>query len=126
MKSKKEVSQAERAYQFIVGWIAMNKNHFDSTNSTLELYGKMEGGACFINKVKLEQVLNNNGYNFESVKKEWADLGYLKKNSQGRYYHYTSVGDGQKANYVKICFDDPERENKAFVPLPEQEILPFC
>ena len=86
----------------------------------------MEGGACFVNKVKLEQVLNENGYSFDAVKKEWDKLGYLKKNSQGRYYHYTSAGDGQKANYVKICFDDPEREDKAFVPLPEQEILPFC
>ncbi len=126
MKSKKEVSQAERAYQFIVGWIAMNKNHFEDSNDTIELYGKMEGGACFVNKVKLEQVLNDNGYSFDAVKKEWDKLGYLKKNNQGRYHHYTSAGNGQKAMYIKICFDDPDRENKTFVPLPEQQILPFC
>jgi len=124
LKKDKEVSGPERAYEFIVGWIAVNKNYFNDDSP--KVYGKLDGSSCLFNKNELVRVLNENGYSFDSVKKEWAKLGYLRKNSAEKYQHYTTVFNGPKTNYIKVCLIDVEQPT-GFMEIGEKEQnhLPF-
>ena len=49
-----------------------------------------------INKTVLVRELQNIGFNFYAVKKQWVEQGYLLKNASGRYANCTKV-DGEKA-----------------------------
>ncbi len=124
LKRDKEISEAERAYGFIEGWIAANKNYFDE--SSPKICGKLETDSCLFNQNELVRILEENGYNFESIKKEWDKLGYLRRNSAGKYQHRTTVFGGPKANYIKICLID-EVQPTGFIKMGpgEQQSLPF-
>lgn len=104
LKKEAEVSQAERAYQFIVDWIAANENLFDPLYSN-RILGKVINDGCLINQTELMMALEANGFNFDAVKKEWAAAGYLERSSDGRYASLTTVGGkNTRARYVKIIF----------------------
>lgn len=124
LKSNKEISEPERAYDFIVGWIAANKNYFNEDSP--KIYGKLDEDSCLFNQNELIRVLNENGYNFDSIKKEWDNLGYLKRNSAGKYQHYTRVYGGPKSSYIKVCLIDREQPTD-FIKIreSEQQELPF-
>ena len=57
-----------------------------------------------INKTVLVRELQNIGFNFDAVKKQWAEQGYLLKNASGRYANCTKV-DGEKGYYVCLKYD---------------------
>lgn len=66
------------------------------------LWGKIiERESVLINKTVLERELNKIGFDFNAIKKKWLEKGYLEPNSQGRYFHRTSLS-GIKSNFVKI------------------------
>lgn len=107
LKNAQEVSQSERAYKFIIDWIAVNENYFDIL-CTPKILGKITKEHCLFNQTELCRVLEDNGFNFEAIKKEWAQSGYLEKTSDNRYSFRTTVfGKDTKARYVKILFMDP-------------------
>lgn len=106
LKTEKEVSTAERAYQFLINWIAVNKNYFQEDGP--KIYGKVGKETCLFNQNELVKVLSENNYDFDAIKKDWAELGYLQKNSQGRYLHYTTIYNGVKAKYIKIVLIDED------------------
>lgn len=124
MKSSKEISEAERAYEFIVGWIAANKNYFNEESP--KIYGKLEGSSCLFNRNEFIRVLTENGYNFDSIKKEWDKQGYLRRASTGKFATRTTVYGGPKTYYIKICFIDLDQA-KDFIQISkeEQQTLPF-
>lgn len=110
LKSADEVSVAERAHTFIMDAIATNANRFYGTGGDEDNHGGEVWGRCgtfeaYINKTILCRILRDQGFEFESVKREWAAKGYLRLSSQGRYVHQTKVA-GVKANYV--CLTLPE------------------
>ena len=108
LKNEKEVSQAERAYQFVIDWIAANENLFDPAYSN-RILGKVSKDSCLVNQTELTTVLEANGFNFDAVKKEWAMSGYLERSSDGKYAVKTTVaGKDTKARYVKIIFQTPQ------------------
>lgn len=108
LKKETEVSQAERAYQFVVDWIAANENLFDPVYSN-RILGKVTKDSCMVNQTELTTVLEANGFNFDAVKKEWAAAGYLERSSDGKYAVRTTVaGKDTKARYVKIIFQQPK------------------
>lgn len=108
LKKESEVSQAERAYQFTVDWIAANENLFTSEYGVLIL-GRVTKENCFINQSKLSDVLEENGFSFDAVKKEWAAAGYLERTRGGKYAHLTTIaGKNTKARYIKIIFQQPK------------------
>lgn len=121
LKTKEEVSTSERAYQFILGWIAANQNYFKE--DSLKIYGKIEKNTCLFNQNELIKVLSENNYDFDGVKKEWVKQGYLKKNSANKYQHYTTVYDGVKAKYIKLILADKET-SPDFIDGVQEEI-PF-
>lgn len=122
LKTKEEVSTSERAYQFILGWIAANQNYFKE--DSLKIYGKIEQDTCLFNQNELVKVLSENGYEFNAIKKEWADKIYLKKSSSNRYAHCTSIFGSPKAYFIKLKLIDLDLLNSDFIE-NVQENLPF-
>lgn len=109
LKKEAEVSQAERAYQFVIDWIAANENLFNPAYSN-RILGKVTKDSCLVNQTELTAVLETNGFNFDAVKKEWAESGYLERTNSGKYAFLTTVaGKDTKARYVKIIFQNPKR-----------------
>lgn len=100
LKSEKEVDNAERAYNFVINLCAVNINKFSETNNG-EVWGKTGNGEILINKDVLCRQMDLNGFSFDSVKKDWAEKGYLILNSQGRYVHSTKCF-GAKGLYIKL------------------------
>lgn len=74
-----DVSAAERAKEFILGWMTQNKGKFDPTNAYNECWGIVEGRSTFIIDHVLLDVLNEKGYSFDAVKRDWARIGFLRK-----------------------------------------------
>lgn len=108
LKEQNEVSQAERAYQFIVDWIAANEVLFNPGFS-IKILGKVTKESCLFNQTELMKVLEDNGFDFNAVKKEWATSGYLERSSDGKYAVRTTVaGKDTKARYVKLIFQQPQ------------------
>lgn len=103
LKREDEISQSERAYQFIVDWIAINENLFKTPEFSARILGKIDKDFCMFNQTELQKVLGENGFSFNAVKKEWAEAGYLERTNGEKYAFLTTVGSRDtKARYVKI------------------------
>lgn len=78
IKSNEETDIAERAYKWLVDWLAKNDNKFYTSNYG-EVWGMKENNSIFIISSVLKQEMAKERYNFDAVKKKWADKGYLVK-----------------------------------------------
>ena len=119
VKAETAIDVAERGYQYIRNLIAANAIRFDNPGYG-EVWGKIEDGICTFNKDVLIEKLMDGGFNFDAIKKKWADSYYLVRNCQGRYFNQTSVG-GIKAMFVDIVIDDEVIQRKK----GDIETLPF-
>ena len=79
-----DVSTAERAKEFILGWIAQNKQKFNGSDS-YEQWGLMEGRSVFVIAHILEDTLAAKGFSFDAVKREWEKTEFLIKCYGGRF-----------------------------------------
>ena len=98
INDKDEIKTSVKAMNYILDIIASNPKKFDS-NSYGEYWGNKEGIVCSINLQILIRELKKGGFEFNTVKKDWADMKFLEPNSQGRYTHNTTV-KGQKGTFV--------------------------
>lgn len=73
-----DVSTAERAKEYILGWIAQNKNKFDAAGYN-ECWGTMYGRSVYVIDHILFDTLNEKGFSFDAVKRDWARSGFLVK-----------------------------------------------
>lgn len=103
INDKSEIKTSIKAKKYIVDIINANKKRFEDNYG--ELWGRYKeiGGYkfCYINSQILFRELNKGGFEFNTVKKEWADMNFLRKNSQDKYVLQTTV-DGQKGGYVVL------------------------
>lgn len=104
LRSVKSVDISERAYEWVINWIAQNENRF-TINQGGEVWGKIEENFAMVNKNVLMQHLSDNGFDYSAVTRKWADRGYIIKNSQGKNIHQTKVY-GRKASYIRVKFPD--------------------
>ncbi|MDO4200400.1 MAG: DUF927 domain-containing protein [Clostridia bacterium] len=76
-------STIERAWDFVVSWIASNKNRF-SPDST-PCYGKIEANAVYIIPSVLRQALEEDGFNYLKVTRGFKDYGFIetRKDNKG-------------------------------------------
>ena len=100
VNDKDEIKTNIKAKEYILGIISANWKRFDENNYG-ECWGTKDEWYCTINAQILFRELLKGGYEFNTVKKEWADDGFLETNSQGRYIHYTTVRK-EKAGYVRL------------------------
>lgn len=115
--SESAVRIEDRAYDEIVSLIGRNVNKFNEFS--VDAWGRIADNIATINKQVLEQELNKMGFDFGSLKKGWDKMGYIIKNTAGRYIHQTRV-NGIKGNYIKIQLP----EDIDFEPVDDKEI-PF-
>ena len=117
INDKDEIKTSIKAKEYIINIISANENEFDENNRYGECWGKIEQKYKenkTILKIKfniniLFKELEKGGFDFNTVKKEWADEGFLEKNSQNKYYHQTTV------NHVAgqyVVFIVPEIDEK--------------
>ena len=98
INDKDEIKTSVKAMNYILDIIASNPKKFDS-NSYGEYWGNKDGITCSMNLQILIRELKKGGFEFNTVKKDWADMKFLEPNSQGRYTHNTTV-KGQKGTFV--------------------------
>ena len=103
LKSATDIDVAERAYKEIIGIIMENEVKFTDDSKTVR-WGRMGNTYVVINKSVLVRELQNIGFNFDAVKKKWAEKGYLLKNSNERYASNLMI-DGEKGYYVCLKYD---------------------
>ena len=56
---------------------------------------------CTFNSQILFRELKKGGFEFDTVKKDWANMEFLEKNSMGRFIHQTTVRK-EKGNYIRL------------------------
>lgn len=100
LMSKKEVDTSERAYDWVLNMIAVNNNKFQNSDIS-ECWGKIDEEYIFINKNVLVEQMRAHNFEFDAVKSEWAEKGYLIKNSQNKMFHNTHC-NGVKGTYIKL------------------------
>jgi len=96
---KNEIKTSIKAMNYIVSIISANRNKFNDDNRYGECWGAIKGkdtGKGIVNYCKfnieiLKKELEKGGFEFDTVKKDWAEMGFLYKNSQGKYIHQTTV-----------------------------------
>ena len=103
LKVQDDIDPAERSYREIVGVIMEHEVNFKPDVNTAR-WGRMGTDSVLINKFVLSRELQSLGFNFDAVKKKWAEKGYLVKSTSGRYANYTKV-DNAKDYYVRLKFD---------------------
>lgn len=109
MFSKKEIDNTQRAYETFMDQCEINYTKFGlidtSGNFTRgysnEFWGIKSDYEITIVSQKLREILKKNGFNYNKVIKDWAEKGYVEKNSSGKYSTCLSK-DGIKANYVIV------------------------
>ena len=109
--SAKTIDMPERAYEWVVNWIAENNIRFSDNldENRGAVWGKIDNDIAVINKNVLTDAMNKQGYDFSACSRRWQDKGRLKLNSQGYITHQTKVC-GIKANYIKLILPDDEPE----------------
>lgn len=108
VNDKTEIKTSMKAKEYIISVINANQNKFKE-NYYGECWGKIyeewqdnEKVYKFLfNAQILYRELSKGGFEFNTIKKEWAEDGFLKLNSQGRYIHNTTINQ-EKGNYIAL------------------------
>ena len=100
VNDKNEIKTAIKAKEYILSMINANYKKFEDAGYG-ECWGDKDEFICTINAQILYRELERGGYEFNTVKKEWADIEFLELNSQGRYIHNTTVRK-EKGSYIRL------------------------
>lgn len=100
VNDKNEIQTAIKAKEYILGIISANYKKFEDFGYG-ECWGIKDDWYCTINAQILYRELEKGGYEFNTIKKDWVEMGFLEKNSQGRFIHYTTVRK-EKSMYIKL------------------------
>lgn len=100
VNDRDEIKTSIKAKEYIIGIINANWKRFDENNYG-ECWGIKDEWFCTMNIQILQRELLKGGFEFNTIKKEWAEDGFLEKNSAGRFIHQTTVRK-EKGNYVRL------------------------
>ena len=111
VNDKNDIKTSIKAKEYIVNIINANQNKFGE-NVYGECWGKIIDGwkendkvyKFLFNAQILYRELEKGGYDFNTIKKDWMDIGFLELNSQGRYIHQTTINK-EKGNYIVLVLD---------------------
>lgn len=103
VNDKSEIRTSMKAKEYIIDIINMNAKRFDENNYG-ECWGKFKEitpgyQVCYISAQALYRELQKGGFEFNTIKKEWAEMQFLLRNSMGRYLHQTTI-NCDKGNYI--------------------------
>lgn len=100
VNDRDEIKTSVKAKEYIVSVINANWKRFDEQNYG-ECWGIKDDWGCTINAQILYRELLKGGFEFDTVKKEWAEMKFLEPNSQGKFTHQTTVRK-EKGTYVRL------------------------
>ena len=101
VNDKDEIKTSTKAKDYIINIINANSKRFDDMYNNGECWGIKDEWACTFNYEILSRELRKGGFEFNTIKKDWADERFLEKNSQGKFIHQTTVRK-EKGNYVRL------------------------
>ena len=78
-----DVSTAERAKEYILGWVAQNKSRFRGDDFS-ESFGVSGVDTTFVIDHVLVDALNEKGFSFDAVKRDWVRSDFLVRSTSGR------------------------------------------
>lgn len=100
VNDRDEIKTSMKAKEFIINIINANSKRFDDVGYG-EIWGIKDDYNCTINSEILSRELKKGGFEFDTIKKDWAEDGFLEKNSMGRFIHQTTVRK-EKGNYIRL------------------------
>lgn len=98
--SKQTVDIVERCYNWVFDWIAKNYNRFENLYGS-EVWGRIDNDFVYINKAVFTEALSGAGFDYGAVISAFAERGYIEKDTQGRFAHYTAI-QNIRAAYIKL------------------------
>lgn len=81
LSTRKQTSIEVRAYEFLIDWIASNKNSFDT--DAKEVLGIIEFGKAYIIRTKFNEVMKDNNFNPRSVLSALSKSGLIETSQEG-------------------------------------------
>jgi hypothetical protein len=78
LKNTKELQKADtisRAWDFVIGWIASNKNRFLSDSTPC--YGKFDGDDVYVIPNVLKEALEDGGFDYGKITKGFKERNYI-------------------------------------------------
>lgn len=83
-KSLEKEDVVERAWYFLIDWVATNKTRFETTITPC--YGKIETGKVYIIAAVLRQALEDGGFSYTKSIRGFRERGYIDvfSNAEGR------------------------------------------
>jgi uncharacterized protein (DUF927 family) len=108
VNDKDDIKTSVKAKNFILGLINVNHKKFDEYGYG-EIWGMKTQFQCKISTLIIERELRKAGFEFDTIKKEWAETRFLEVNSQGRYTHNTTVR-AEKGSYVILNLEGEDNE----------------
>ena len=91
----------ERAWDFVLNWIASNKNRF-SPDST-PCYGKIEANSIYIIPSVLRQALEENGFNYLKITRGFRDYRLIETRKDNKGHNKMQVAKSING-IVQKCF----------------------
>lgn len=84
VKSLEKEDVVERAWYFLIDWVATNKTRFETTITPC--YGKIETGKVYIIAAVLRQALEDGGFSYTKSIRGFRERGYIDvfSNAEGR------------------------------------------
>lgn len=101
VNDRDEIKTSTKAKDYIINIINANSKRFDDMYNNGECWGIKDEWTCTFNYEILSRELRKGGFEFNTIKKDWADDRFLEKNSQGKFVHQTTVRK-EKGNYVRL------------------------
>ena len=110
INDKNEIKTSIKSMNYIINIINANSKRFDEMYNNGECWGIKDEYYCSFNAFILNRELSKAGFEFDTIKKEWYEMGFLEKNSQGKFIHQTTVRK-EKGNYVKLNLSKFEQKD---------------
>nr|WP_308743095.1 DUF927 domain-containing protein [uncultured Anaerocolumna sp.] len=128
LKNKGEVSENDRAYDFIMGEVAINMNKFKPDNYGEykgEIWGAIEDGYVIILNNVFTRICEKGNFSSKSFL-SWASKQGLLDCAPGRNSKRKRInGSPSWCIFIKMLNDNMDKDGFMKIPEDEQEELPF-
>ena len=129
LKNKGEVSENDRAYEFVMSEIAINMNKFKPGRGGEyqgEMWGLIENGYVIILKNAFNRICEKGNFSSKSFL-SWADKNKLIDSAKGRKDKQKRLdGSLSWCYFIKIQDDSVDKDGFMTIPEDMQEELPFA
>lgn len=113
MFTKSEIDNTERAYKTFLDVCIINRKKFSVNGSEVfgEYWGIVDDFEISIISKKLQDIMEDNKFNYGKVLRDWEEKGLIEKKSSGKYSIRTTK-IGIKANYVVVKLKNQDEDEQ--------------